>query len=293
MALNVFPVASSASGGSDTLAKTVSVVSPYTLTYGSGSFSPGTYTITCASSTIATVSFFSNNALIGTAVTAAGTVIFNLGSAADSVSVITNTGSNIPVNIQLTGSAVTTSNSGTLVTLTNSQTYTDTGRAYVVVVGGGQNGGNAGQNTGAAGGASGGITSGIVGLTGSTSVIIGAAGGSTSIGNVVANSGGTGSGAGGFGANGNAGSGTASIVPTYTFVKNGTTGGGGGSGFNIAGSGAGSGIGTGGNGGYFQGSGSGGKDGNSGSGYGAGGGGAGQFGTGGSGTQGVVYLIKF
>jgi len=296
MATTVFPEPSAASGGSDTLAKTISVASPMTPTYGSGTFSPGTYTITCASSTIATVSFFgSNNALIGTAVTASGTVLFNLASAATSVSVFTNTGSNIVVNIQLTGSAITSATSGTLVTLTNSQTYTETGRAYAVVVAGGANG-NAGNNANAGnGGVSGGITSGIVGLTGSTAVIIGAGGGgSTSIGNITANTGGTGSGAGG-GSSWTYNSstvGSASSVPEYTFVKNGTTGGGGGTSVNIGRAGGGSGIGTGGQGAGGNTGGAG-----AGSGYGAGGG-AGSLpnaggDAGGAGSQGVVYLIKF
>lgn len=286
MASNVYPVELASSPSS--IGKSINAVSANTLYYSNSNFTAGTYTVSCVSSTIAYFTFWSNNNVIVSSQTLSGTATVNVGQDATSISVYTSTGSNIPVNFQLTGLSLSPY-SGTVITLTNSQTYTETGKCYAVVVGGGRSGNSGSANAGGSGGASGGISSGVIYLNGSTSVIIGAPNGTTTFGNISAESGGTGAGGGGGFSNANVPqTGTASIPSPFTFVKTGTTGGGGGSTLNSSGAGAGSGIGTGGAGGPA------GSGGGNGSGYGAGGGAGGGFpaSPGGSGTQGVVYLIK-
>jgi hypothetical protein len=265
------------------------------------SLDAGIYTVTCASSTIAEVSFYSGNTLLTTVRTASGTVNANLSSAVTNVSYWTNTGTSVIINMSKIGSLFTnTAPSGTLDTLTTSGTYTQTGKAFVVAVGGGgAGGGNIGGWSGAGGG-SGGVASGVTTLTGSLSYTIGA-GGTAGV-NVIGGSGGTttfglvsatGGSPGGVGSyntggagglpGGGAGAGYnnqtnyASSSPDYVFVKTGTTGGGRGSGYGPYGSG----IGTGG------------ADSAVGSGYGAGGGGSTASTTGTAGQPGVIYVLRY
>ena len=306
MAFDVFPIAVASSGS--TGAQSITLSSSGTPYGATRTFPAGTYTIACISSVNVTIIFLgSDGSIISQGTTATGGLNITLNSPAASFVAYSNTGSNTVVTITLSASNITSTVSPQGVeTITATQTYTDTsssGFAFVVAVGGGGNG--TGPFAGymhPGGGGSGGVASGIIKLNGSVALTVGAAGGTTSAGNVIANGGGTpasysygaggggspggGAGGAGTGSNNSAGSnGTASQSPDYAFVKTGTTGGGGGSGQVGTTSGAGSGIGTGGNGGNSS---------NSGSGYGAGGGTKNINANGGtSGTQGVIYLMKF
>jgi hypothetical protein len=235
------------------------------------------YSISCVSSTNATVSFIdAAGDVITEQTTVSGTVSANVATATKKLRVYINTGSNVVVTITKVAAPISgTAISGTLDTVTSTGTYTTTstsGYAYVVVVGGGGATGGRSNTTnynGATGG-SGGVASGLVKLTGNISVTIGSAGasdntsalaqngvfggngGATTFDTVTANggnggyvndtpgNGGTpGGAAGAWGSN----NGTASTVATFRWVTSGTTGSG--AGIN-AGTAGGSGIGTGG-----------------------------------------------
>jgi hypothetical protein len=233
----------------------------------------GVYRITCVSTTIATVNFFSSGTALGAAVTSSGTVDISLTSPVTEILYSTNTGSNIGITIAYLATAVTpTTVSGTLDTFTSgSGTYTQTGNAYVLLVGGGGSGAFT-NNSGAGGGGSGGVLGASVALTGSIAYSVGAkgakktsqgdgnAGGNTTFGSLTATGGGGGIGAtggtagtpnGGRGANGARNQQpTASASSPLPFIVSGTTGGGGyGTYYDSRGGGTGSGIGTGGTGG--------------------------------------------
>jgi hypothetical protein len=317
MATTVFPVAVASSSGSVS-AYTIPATAAATLYSSAFAVAKGVYTITTSpSSSIATVDFWSGNTYIGTTRTASGTVTYNLGTAADLIYVTVNTADTNVTMTLVANAAIVTGVSGTLDTLTASQTYTQTGKAYVVVVGGG--GGGMGNMFGTfgsgCGGGGGGLLASPVTLSGSTSVVIGArgnagtggnptpnvaanAGGATTFGTLTANGG-----SGGNYASGNSSTSTSGGTPSgyagnsaaatgsqniagenanpANFIITGNNGGGGGYG----GAGRGSGIGTGGGG-----------SGSAGSGYGAGGGGSGSNAnaatTGGVGTAGVVYVLR-
>jgi hypothetical protein len=310
MSISVYPIASESSATAFSGTATTSGV----LYEAAQSLNPGVYRITCVSSTISTVQFFSGNTFVGEATTSSGTIDVNIGSAVNKIRFFTNTGSSIIVTITLLASALSTSTfSGTLETLTSTQTYTQTGAAYVVVVGAGGGGGAYTTNGDyrSTGAGSGGINTGFILLNGNTSVTIGSqgnagigggnnaqsgnTGGTTSFGSLTANGGegghydrniralgGTPGGAAGGGSwyyFGNGIDGIASSPSGYPFVKTGTTGSGAGSGTTGSNTGAGSGIGTGGTLNSVA------------SGYGAGGVG-GRGNNAGNGTQGVVYLMR-
>lgn len=302
MGVSVFP----ASVTSTVNANSITAASSGTLYEATIDLSTGIYTISCVSSTNATLDFFAGSTFITSATTSTGTVTVNLGTAATKFRAYTDTGSNIVITVTKTADALpTTTLSGTLDTIISSTTYTQTGTAYAVLVGGGGNGTNG--IYGNAGGGSGAICAGLVTLTGSMAVVIGngttaggtSAGGTSTFngwsagGGAYAGSGGTATGAtfnipGGNGGTGGANNATATTL-VYPFVKNGTTGGGGSYGGQP---GKGSGIGTGGNGGASAGA-----NGGAASGYGAGGGSCGGGGTGpgvsGAGTPGVLYVLRF
>jgi hypothetical protein len=323
MAISVFPAAVTSSIN----ASSITAVSANTMYAAAISLPAAIYTVTCSSSTIAKVEFYSGvSTLITTATTSSGTVAINLASAADRVRLWTNTGSDIVVTITQTAAALTNNFSGTLDTITTvgSSTYTGTstsGFGYAVVVGGGGGGGGNSSDNYGAGGGSGAIAEKLVTLTGSMAVVIGAGGTAGTSGGGTGGSGGSstfagmtaGGGVGGAGnssargAGGTASGGTyntsgagggtngngTSVASTYQFVKSGSTGSGGNGsgGFDLnSRSGAGSGIGTGGNGGYNG-------NGASATGYGAGGGGgSGSAYTpqaGGTGAPGVLYVLRF
>ena len=313
MAISVFPVPSSGGGVN---ANTLTLTSANILYKSAINLAVGVYTITASpTSSNVFVNFWSGDTLIGSTTTVSGTITFNLGTAADLI-YAESTGANTNVTFTLVAnSAIVSDVSGTLDTLTTSQTYTQTGKAYVVVVGGG--GGGLGQmfgNQGRGGpGGGGGLNAQPTVLSGSTVVTIGTAGtagtggngapsvvanagGATSFGSITANggsggspyngsnagtSGGTPSGRPGSGAlaTGQGDSNGGSNANPATFVVNGNNGGGGG-----YGNGGGTNIGVGGR-----------SLGNA-TGRGAGGGGSESQGnaatTGGNGTAGVVYVLR-
>jgi hypothetical protein len=165
--------------------KTFTATTSNTLYTANADFEPGIYRVTCITSSIAVMQFFSSTgALLLTATTASGTVDVNLSTAATNVSYRVNTGSTVLVNVTLIGNVISSNApSGTLDTITSSGTYNTTGRLWVFVLGGGGGGGSA-PNSGNAGAAGGGGS--IAAESGpsyyiantATSVIIGAAGNS-------------------------------------------------------------------------------------------------------------------
>lgn len=290
----------------------------------------GIYSINCVDTTVARVELYNGTTLVTSQVTTSGTVSFNLGTDCTSIRFWTDTGTDVVVSLQYVASPFSVSSfSGTLDTVTSSTTYTQTGKAYAILVGGG-GGGSAGQSGagGGGGGGSGGVLStGVIDLSGSMAIVVGTGGNgansSSAVGNAgnattfagfTANGGGAGNistgggnnnagggGAagtpgGGAGGNGQQGTSTggqtgfASSASFYTFVKSGTTGGGGGGTYNGSYPGGGSGIGTGGNGAIV------GTAAGAGSGYGAGGGGGSSAGgniASSAGRPGVVYIFRY
>jgi hypothetical protein len=178
MASTIFPAAAAASSIN---ASSITAASPLTMYASSLSLDSAIYTVTCTSTTIAKVYFYSGvSTLVTTATTVSGTVTIQLGSAVDRVRLWTDTGTNIVVTITKVASALTNGFSGTLDTITSSGTYTGTsasGYGYAVLVGGGGGGGGAQWNVGnGTGGAAGAVANKLVTLTGSMAVTIGAAG---------------------------------------------------------------------------------------------------------------------
>jgi hypothetical protein len=305
MAISVFPTAVTSSSSIN--ASSITATSANTLYEGRIALDPAIYTITCTSTTIATVLFYSGSGtLVTTAVTASGTVAINLASSVDRVRIYTNTGSNIVVTITKTAGALSNVFSGTLDTITATGTYTGTstsGLGYAIIVGGagGGSGGNSSSNYGGGGGA-GGACGKLVTLTGSMSVVIGAgsagvgvgatatAGGQSTFAGMTAGGGGGGGANRAQGANGSATGGdinnNAGGGPQAGYPNNpGYSGNPGNAAltpypFVV------STIGTAGYGNTTTGG--------TGTGYGAGGGGGGyDGGGGGAGTQGVLYVLRF
>jgi hypothetical protein len=276
MEIRIMPLSyKSLSGSSSTVAQSITCAANTGYYQSAVSLDAGIYTITCTSSTNATVDFYTNpTTLLASATTVTGSITVNIASAVTKIGVYINTGTNVTVNIQLIGQALPgTAASGTLDTLTTNQTYTQTGNAYVVVIGGGGGGGN-GSNSwyagGGGGGGSGGVTTSQYTLTGDIAVTIGSGGavstsGTSTIFGTITSTGGGGGGSASSGAAGSAGAagtpnggaggaggassvganGTASItIPS--FIVSGNTGGGGGGQGNgpASGYGAGSSAGT-------------------------------------------------
>jgi len=258
----------------------------------------GIYTITCPSTVNATVSFLTGTTIVE-AVTVSGTVRVHLASAATELYFEINTGTNVVVTVTKTAAALTvTEISGTLDTVTTTSTYNQTGKLWVLCVGGGGAGSFSNATTnyqGLPGGQGGAVVDKMVFVNTSTSITIGAGGvpgganaGTTTFGNLVSATGQSGGGG--------------EAINNATSVKTGTNGAGGSgaTGTNTKNPGAGSGIGTGGAGAATTTSNSlTGGNGETGTGYGAGGGGSvasGNVGFGaagaGSGTAGVVYVLR-
>lgn len=282
-------------------------------------FGTGVYRLTSGSSgVVGTFIFYDGSSVIGTGTTSSGTVDFNLGTAATAIIMYANTGTNNQFAIEKVGdSATVNALSGTLDTLTNSQTYNQTGLLAVIAVGGGAGGGGTYEltNAGGAGGGGGAVATYIGYVNTATTVTIGAqgnggpangngndgnakgnSGGQTSFGTLAIAAGGVagnfwGDGGGGQGGGPNIGAAGSGPVISNPFlsVKSGTNGGGGGGGRpNVGGTGGGSGIGTGGAGGNTN------VAAGAGTGYGAGGGG-GRTNTvqvGAAGSPGVVYVLR-
>lgn len=308
MGISVLPVATSSAAPS---AKSVTVPAINTFYKITTDISAGTYTLTTSpTSNQTTYRFYtSSSGDFVSHTTSSGTVTFTLSQAYTGAWVSIDSGSNVITTLTLVAANVspTALSGGTVDTVTSTGTYNTTGLLYVMAVGGGGAGG-AGTNqnnpfTGGGGGGSGGIATAFTYTNAAQSVTIGAAGGTTSFGNVVTagagSSGGSGPGGaggpnGGAGGSGVTGANGALSSVIASAITSGTTGGGGGG---PGGSGVGSGIGTGGHAGnrvnYSA------NAGNAGTGYGAGGGGGGarahngnNGGPGGAGSQGVMYILR-
>lgn len=260
------------------------------------SLDPAIYSVTCASTTIATVDFLSSSGVIATAVTVNGSVSVNLPTPATRIAVAINTGTNIVVTITKVASALTGAGSATLDTITTSGTYTGTsasGFAYALLVGGGGSGINftSGSSQGGGGGGSGGVVGRVVQLTGSMPVTIGGPGQASTFAGMTAGAGGTGSGiTGGAGGTGTGGTTNVTPVPGNNgFEQFGPRGGDGGmsaspyqfitASFGVPGTGFIS----------YQGP----IQATNGTGYGAGGGGSSSGTTPTAGRPGVLYILKF
>lgn len=304
MSITIFPEASTS-----TLNAEYYVIANYGTQYKlNRPFTPGLYTISTSPTTSnATVSFFLDST-ITTVTTVSGTIAASLANTMDYAIVTTDGGSNVNLTIEKVASALSTSTvTGTLDTITSTQTYNQTGRMMVLAVGGGGAGGAGGPfnqsnaNTLGGGGGAGENKYGVfynnnaisvtIGSSGNATSTHGNAGGSTTFGNLLTATGGNGGNGAPNGVNGEGGTtgnvitggngNNSGIISPFVAkgVKDGTNGGGGGG----NGSGAGSGIGTGGNGG---------NPGNNGTGYGAGGGGGTRTASAGNGSAGVIYVLR-
>lgn len=274
-------------------------------------FTSGIYTITVSDASNAYVEFVGSSSVV-TATTTSGTVTVNLAVDCTSAIVTLLTSASASVKIDQTAlTLVSTEISGTLDTITTlgATTYTQTGKLYVLCVGGGGGGASAVSDV-AEGGRGASVSGKLVYTTASTTVTVGAGGtgagantnanggtgGTTTFGTLVSATGGAG---GRFSFRTNP---VTNGVNYWGTIKTGNTssGGGGANGANgietynntIADTG----LGTGGKGGTTStpGSGVGFRDGAVGGNYGNGGGGS--FGTsgaaGGAGGQGVVYVLR-
>lgn len=289
------------------------------------SFTSGIYEITTSPNTTqATVSFDTGSGAFPSTTTVGGVISYNLASDATAAYVTITTGTDIVVTINKVANALAgASISGTLDTITTSGTYNQTGRMFVLAIGGGGGGGCASTDYAGQGGSAtnsrgtyfgyvNSATTVTIGAEGAGGIVgntaSGADGGTTNFGNLASSTGGTGGlggfgnassgGPGGGGAGGQAGNsgGVGNAISTSTpDINNGTYGGGGGGGNgNLnGGAGGGSGIGTGGTGGP----GSGNRTGGTATGYASGGGGGGYGsanlrGNGGAGSPGVIYVLR-
>lgn len=282
---------------------------------------PGIYTMTTFPTTsVARISGFNeDNTVFSEQYTTSGTVSINFAKKVINPYISIDNGTNSLVTLTYVSALLSgTSITGTLDTITSTGTYNQTGKLYVLCIGGGGGGAGAGTNgEGRSGGGGGYQVSGFVYTNTPTSVTIGAGGNGSSVKNAAGSTGGDSlfgnfvgigsGGAGGFyGTTGGAGRGTdaiggttgengTAIEATTKSITNLTNGGGGGgnnNSNNTRTNGGGSGIGTGGQGGIPN------AAGLSGTGYGAGGGGGcGSTGantsrSGGAGTQGVIYVLR-
>lgn len=319
MSSTIYPIASSSSVNS------VSYTIPATAyTYKViRDFSPGIYTITTNAGS-AEITFYDSSSLLSPA-TSSGSLTYNLGQTVNGFYVTTSSAGSI-LTFTLTATAITgAAISGTVDTITSSQTYNYTGKLFVVAFGGGGAGAASSTAWGAdaaGGGGSGYLASSIVVANAPTAITIGAggnssgaSGGTTNFGNLLSagggsgglQSGGSGGDGGGVGQRGGVNSGFRNATAIGTnrsdvISTNLTTGGGAGGqpngwSFNSGSFSAGSGIGTGGAGGNWQAN-TISNAGSPGTGYASGGGGgaSGYYGgvsrAGGAGAPGVVYILR-
>jgi hypothetical protein len=325
MGISVFPAVSAAASSPTAYTVSIPASNAYIAFNAVQSLSTGIYSITTVPTTSnATITFYdSTNAIIGTTTTTSGVIVFNLATPAAGFFVKVDSATATTVTLDLTANALAgTGISGTIDTVTTTGAYNQTGKLYVLAVGGGSggNGGgniNAGNAGGGAGGGGGGLASAFVFTNSATTITIGAAGnggtapngsgnagGTTSFGNLVTSNAPSGGGAGATGTTPAGGVAGSTLTNPAKDLSNGTNGGGGGGGSPFpnlggptgGGAGGGSGIGTGGAGGNGQNANATPNPGAAGTGYGAGGGGGaggGQNGAvGGAGTAGVVYVLR-
>jgi hypothetical protein len=116
VATSIFPIPSSSSAS----ASAYTVAAPLTDYKTTNSFASGIYTVTCISSTVASVSFLSSTgALLLSTKTVSGTITAQLASPASFAYIRTSTGTDVVVTITLTASALAgAALSGTLDTIT-------------------------------------------------------------------------------------------------------------------------------------------------------------------------------
>lgn len=307
MAIQLFPEPTT-SASEDGFSYTLSTaLKQYKLTQ---TFAPGIYRISTSPAYDVLVEFLlGDNTLVSTT-TSSGTINFNLASSCSDTTITLLSGSDTIVTFDKIATSISGAElSGTIDTITSTSTYNQTGKLYVLAVGGGGGGSgsdNANYLSSGHGGGAGGHTVGYVYTNAPTSITIGSggngvarsenlvrhnidanSGGATSFGNSITASGGTGGGAprnGSAGQTGNirtGGSGGGNddtngrgveVVSNRKTIKDGSNAGGAGGKRDggTAWASRGSGIGTGGSGGNTPSG-----DGNSGTGYGAGGGGGG------------------
>ncbi len=292
------------------------------------SFSAGVYTIsTSPTANQVEVIFFSASQVSSAALTVSGTITYALAFDATGCFIRVVSGSNTQVTIDqiansLTGAAINVS--GTLDTISNTQTYNQTGLLYVVAISGGTGGGGGAtvgfphtndRNGGGVGGHGGNFGAGFVYSNTAQTITVGAGGnggantatggtsGESSFGNLVLSGQATHNsnnqdGAGGSFATGASGGmynlNAGAVTNNFKSATTGTYGGGGRGMSNVqnAQNGAGSGIGTGG-----AGSSNSNLAGSAATGFGSGGGGGKNNGTntgtsGGAGSPGVVYVLR-
>ena len=270
----------------------------------------GIYVISCPAGVNSFVDFYDvNGNFITEAATVAGTVTLNIATQVGQIKYWTTSGINTQIEILKQGSSIAPV-SGTLTTVTATDTPGLVGAAYVVVVGAGGGGATSPSSaSGSGGGGSGGINFGRVNLTGSELATIGTGGvsdtngGTTSFAGISATGGVKGLlGSGGVGGTPNGAAGgnpsvngvstsTLAVLSGWSFLTQGSTGGGAGAAVAGGFTGGGSGVGTGGaspTGPFLAG--------NPGTGFGSGGSGAtgttGFSKPGGTGANGVVYIIQ-
>ena len=202
MASTVFPVAAAAAAAS-------TLGDGMTITAGTAkkvvrSYPAGTYTLTCISSTVAYVTFYSGSTEVGRTKTVSGTITYSLPSAADQALFSVDTGTSISVSLTQTANTQA-GTSGTVQIFTTSGNLA-AGTYYVTVIGGGGSGGGSSPNNNnfGGGGGSGGMASGYLTFNTTTAYTVGAAGGISTLSNLTANAGN----AGGYGANAFGGVGT-------------------------------------------------------------------------------------
>jgi hypothetical protein len=306
MASAVFPAPSSAPS---ITAEGVLVPSALVTHIVTDTLSAGIYQITTSPNTSqATVKFYNGATELVTGTTVNGSISVILPSTALKYYIVTDTGSNVLVTVNLIATVNTgVAYSGTLDTITTSGTHNATGYKWVLAVGAG-GGGAGGAFQGRGGGGAGSVaifqgtnnsaqtvTIGTAGNGGAAGGSSGNAGNSTSFGSLAVAAGGNG------GVTQGTGNTSGIVANTLRDVINGTNGSGGqGNWFPNSGVGAGlagygSGIGTGGDGGSNTNGSP--NAGGVGTGYGAGGGGGAAGGNsgqsaGGAGSPGVVYVLR-
>lgn len=214
-----------------------------------GNFDSGIYSVSCISTSIVSVKFYSGSTLVGSGTTSSGVLSVNISSSADTVVLRSNTGSNILVSIEKTGEPLDSGLLGVIDSITTTSSYTCPSaiKAVACVIGGGGGGGKAftwpQPGGGGGGGGSGFATiqeitpgqtySAVIGSGGTgwqTNGTAATAGGSSSLGSITANGGNPGGsasqysgGAGGSGGS-NGGAGGYSSGASASGGTNGTPG---------------------------------------------------------------------
>jgi hypothetical protein len=223
MAISVFPAPSISSAGAKSFIATLAAY-PYQANF---AIAAGTYSISFAGGGTVTIILFNGDTYVNTYSGLSTTNTFSVASPGDSIIYYTSTATAASIVMTLTAETVS-SLSGTIETLTTSQTYNNTGYAYCVLLGGGGGGGGSGGSfaryggttSAGTGGGSGNAAYGLVTLTSNMAVVIGdrgtgaspggsgGTGGTTTFAGLSASGGSGGSPSGSSGASGGAGGAT-------------------------------------------------------------------------------------